>query len=393
MIITKVALQNWRNFKAAEAVFRDVTYVVGPNASGKSNLLDVFRFLRDVAKPSGGGLQKAIADRGALKKLRCLHARTVTGVGLDIEVSSDQDAAQPVWRYELEFNSEGKGQQRPVVRKEKVSKLDQDGCWKVILDRPDANDESDPERLTQTAVEQIQANRDFRELADFFGKTTYVHLVPQLLKFSEQIGGRKLEDDPFGQGFMERLARTRDATRKNRLQRIERALHGVIPQLENLDFVWDEVSGLPHLEARFKHHRPRGAIQREDQFSDGTLRLISMFWLLLDGNTLLLLEEPELSLNEEIVAQLPYLIDQVQRGSRKKRQVILTTHSEAMLSNKGIDGRSIIRLIPSSEGTEMTMPSEEDLQAMAAGFSAAEVILPKARKVFAGGDRQLELVL
>jgi len=39
-------------------------FLVGPNASGKSNLLDVFRFLRDIAK-DGGGLQKAVADRGA----------------------------------------------------------------------------------------------------------------------------------------------------------------------------------------------------------------------------------------------------------------------------------------------------------------------------------------
>ena len=32
-------------------------FLVGTNASGKSNFLDALRFLRDIAKTEGGGLQ------------------------------------------------------------------------------------------------------------------------------------------------------------------------------------------------------------------------------------------------------------------------------------------------------------------------------------------------
>lgn len=380
MFITKVHLQNWRNFKSADATLGDVTYVLGPNASGKSNLLDVFRFLRDIAKSSGGGLQKAVSDRGTLKKLRCLHARTFTDVGIEIEVSENVDDDLPKWRYELYFNVEGKGRQRTHVRKERVILTQSDGGSKVLLDRPNKLDKKDSELLTQTSIEQIQANTDFRELADFFGRVTYVHLVPQLLKFADQIGGRKLEDDPFGQGFMERVAKTAEKTRKSRLNRIEKALKLIIPQLEQLEFVRDEITGLPHLEARFKHHRPRGAIQREDQFSDGTLRLISLFWLLLDGTSLLLLEEPELSLNEEIVSILPELIDQVQKSSKRRRQLIITTHSRALLSNAGIDSRSLLILAPSNEGTTIGPPTVDEIDAMRSGFSPAEVVLPRAQR-------------
>jgi len=42
---------------------------VGPNAAGKSNLLDVFRFLHDVIKV-GGGFQQAVRDRGGGSKYR-----------------------------------------------------------------------------------------------------------------------------------------------------------------------------------------------------------------------------------------------------------------------------------------------------------------------------------
>jgi predicted ATPase len=388
VIITKVHLQNWRNFKQADASLRDVTYVLGPNASGKSNFLDIFRFLRDIAKPNGGGLQKAVSDRGSLKKLRCLHARRPPELGLEIEVSNSADDPYPVWRYKLFINNESKGAHRLLISKEQVIRIDTDGRENILISRPDKDDIKDSERLTQTALEQIQANGKFRELAEFFGNVTYLHVVPQLLKYGDLIGGRKLEDDPFGQGFLERIARTARATRERRLARIEKALMEVIPQVEQLEFTQDEVNGAPHLAVRYRHHRPGGAVQREDQFSDGTLRLIALFWLLLDGTSLLLLEEPELSLNEEIVAELPRLMDAVQKSTKKRRQIVITTHSKALLSNSGIDSRSLLILSPSDEGTAIEGARKAEIIAMSSGLSPAEVVLPRTQRV---RDRKSQL--
>jgi predicted ATPase len=61
MLVQRLILQNWRNFQHADIRLRDVTYIVGANATGKSNLLDVFRFLRDICNPTDGGLQAAVA--------------------------------------------------------------------------------------------------------------------------------------------------------------------------------------------------------------------------------------------------------------------------------------------------------------------------------------------
>ena len=77
-----------------------------------------------------------------------------------------------------------------------------------------------------------------------------------------------------------------------------------MPQFKELRYVQDETNGLPHLEARYSHYRPNAGWQREEQFSDGTLRLLGLLWSLLDGDSLLLLEEPELSLNDAIVRQM-----------------------------------------------------------------------------------------
>lgn len=375
MMISRLRLKNWRNFKKIDVALRERVYVIGPNASGKSNLLDVLRFLRDVAKPEGGGLQKAVKDRGGITKLRCLLARSDPEVSIEMEFSERVDEA-PVWRYSLGFRSEGKGQQRLLVSKERVENL-RDG--KVLLDRPDHDDESDVDRLTQTHLEQINTNRNFREVADFLASITYLHLVPQLLKHSDQLGGYRLEDDPFGQGFLERIAKTPERTSHARLSKIEDVLKVCVPNMSNLRFARDKVTGSPHLEALYEHWRPDAGWQREDQFSDGTLRLLGIMWSLLEGNSLLLLEEPELSLNEDIVRQIHPLIWRMQRQAKYRRQVFITTHSEALLQEKAIDPREVIRLETTRDGTRAIESSEEDIAMIAAGYSIAETMLPKVK--------------
>ena len=64
MMIKRLVVKNWRNFRHIDVRLRERQFIVGANASGKSNLLDIFRFLRDVVKAEGGGLQKAVKDRG-----------------------------------------------------------------------------------------------------------------------------------------------------------------------------------------------------------------------------------------------------------------------------------------------------------------------------------------
>lgn len=223
MFITHIKLKNWRNFRSLDVPLREVSYLLGPNASGKSNLLDAFRFLRDISKPRGGGLQTAVSDRDGITKVRCLHARRDPEVRIEVKLAEKADGPS-LWRYVLGFRSEGKGAQRIVVSDEQVWQ----GEAKLLI-RPNDQDRQDPALLTQTHLEQIQANGGFREVVDFFGSITYLHLVPQLLKFADRIGGRRLEDDPFGQGFLERLAKTPEKTRDARLARIGKALTLAVP--------------------------------------------------------------------------------------------------------------------------------------------------------------------
>ncbi len=381
MFVSRIILQNWRNFRTVNVPLRERQFIVGPNAAGKSNFLDVLRFLRDVAKPEGGGIQKAVKDRGGVSKLRSLAARRDPEITIEIHMSEDVEDDVPDWRYRLEMRQESRGYRLPYISSEKVWKKAQ-----LILDRPRPEDKNDPVRLTQTYLEQVNENEPFREIARFFENSTYLHLVPQLLRYSDLIQGRIIESDPFGQGLLERVARSSDRIQKSRLLRIEAALKVAVPQLQQLRFERDTDTGRPHLSALYSHWRPNAGWQREDQFSDGTLRLIGLLWSLLEGESLLLLEEPELSLNAAIVARLAPLIYRMQR--QRRRQVLISTHSMDLLSDTGIDAREILLLEPSAEGTEVVPVSDlEDLsRLMEAGLSAGEVVLPRTQ------PKQLELL-
>lgn len=76
MRFSEIELRNWKNFTSVIVPLAGRMFIVGPNASGKSNFLDAFRLLRDLVL-EGGGLAKAIDLRDGLTKVRSLFARGV----------------------------------------------------------------------------------------------------------------------------------------------------------------------------------------------------------------------------------------------------------------------------------------------------------------------------
>lgn len=370
MKISRIGLKNWRNFQHADAALQDRTFLVGPNAAGKSNFLDVFRFLRDIAK-AGGGLQKAVEDRGGLGKIRCLAARKDPTVEISIELIEEGEPTTH-WRYLIGIQQEPRGFRQPYLAYERVWKNGQ-----VVLNRPDAPDRSDRLRLTQTHLEQINSNEGFRPVARFLEVVLYLHLVPQLVKNPDAFAGPNLPGDPFGRNFLDRIAQTPERARQARLRKIEAVLKVAVPQFKQLTHMRDE-RGTSHLEVIYQHWRPHGARQREDQFSDGTLRLTGLLWSLLESDSLLLLEEPELSLNAGVVRQLAPLIHRVQRA--RQRQVIISTHSYELLSDKGIDPGEVLMLTPAQGVGTKVEPASTDAEIEAlleGGMNLAEAIFPR----------------
>jgi predicted ATPase len=368
LIFRRLRLENWRNFTQVDVDLQNRVFLVGPNASGKSNLLDVFRFLHDIVSVGGGFQEAAGPQRGGVTRLRSLSARRYPDIAIEVHIGCED--LPEAWEYELRFSQDN--QRRPIIKKERVSRAGEE-----LWNRPNAEDAKDPERLTQTYLEQINVNREFRDVAEFFRSIRYLHVVPQLVREPDRSIGRS--NDPYGGDLLEQIARTPEKTRNAWLRRIEAVLRVAVPQLKELQFDRDKASGAPHLKGKYEHWRPQGAWQNEEQFSDGTLRLLGLLWATLEGSGPLLLEEPELSLHPEVVTHLPQMFARMQ--SRTGRQVIVSTHSPSILADPGIGLDEAFLLVPEREGTIVrpVRRFQQIVSLLEGGLTLPDAVLPFTR--------------
>ncbi len=365
MFISRLKLKNWRNFRAVDVPLRQRQFLVGPNASGKSNLLDALRFLRDVANEQGGGLQAAIQRRGGLSRIRCLGARKDPEVAIGVTVSTPNGNG-PRWEYEIGLHQESRGFRRQILTHENVW---MDG--ESLLCR---GENEDPERRKETYLEQVTNNERFRELRTFFQGISYAHLVPQLVRHADSIQGRVVDAGPSRTGREDQQTNPRKQvaddsadSHRDRAQIEGHPVRAGSRQRTAASF------GAPRALATPRRAAERDRILRRDapphRAGLG----------LLDGDGPLLLEEPELSLHQGVVERLSSLLYRAQK--RNKRQVLLSTHSSELLRDGGIGGEEVLILEPGDEGTEVTVSSSlRDIQAvLAAGVSVGEAVIARTR--------------
>jgi predicted ATPase len=175
---TRIDLANWRNFTHVEAPLQRRLFLVGPNASGKSNFIDAFRFLADVVT-IGGGFQAAVSRRGGVSMIRSFSARRYPSIRIAVTLGTDSSPNE--WEYDLTFGQDN--QRRPEITSEVVRRRGSE-----LVRRPDVDDEEDHERLRQTSLEQVNVNRQFRNVADFFETVQYMHCSSACAR-ARQIGG------------------------------------------------------------------------------------------------------------------------------------------------------------------------------------------------------------
>lgn len=81
MQIQKIEISNFKSFKNLSIDLGKFNVLIGPNSAGKSNFIQIFKFLRDIVN---SGLENAISMQGGVEYLRnlnligkeeCIHAR------------------------------------------------------------------------------------------------------------------------------------------------------------------------------------------------------------------------------------------------------------------------------------------------------------------------------
>jgi predicted ATPase len=66
MKINKLYIENFKSFGKLEIVFQPINLLIGANASGKSNLITLFEFLKNIQNT---GIERAVSEMGGFKSL------------------------------------------------------------------------------------------------------------------------------------------------------------------------------------------------------------------------------------------------------------------------------------------------------------------------------------
>jgi hypothetical protein len=252
------------------------------------------------------------------------------------------------WRYSLEIDNANGEEALPIIIKEEV-----DGPDGPLLRRPNQDDIDDYLNLTQTALEQVSSNKPFRKLAEMLASVEYSHIVPELVRDPRPRAGRDVLRDPHGTELLSSMVSLSDEERNRRLRALCQQLSKVIPDLAEMKYLPER--NTPHIGLRFASFPD--VFHREDQLSDGTLRLLGLLWVLGSGTSPVLLEEPEMSLHTAAVRQIPQLLARV--ASRLNRQTLVSTHSEDLLADTGIDPSEVLILVPTPNGTTISVGSDD----------------------------------
>ena len=94
ILIKKLKVSNFKSFKDVEIEFRDFDVIIGANASGKSNLIQIFSFLRDIQT---SGLNDAISLQGGIQFLRNVILGDSENISFEITMNAPDDRDTTYW--------------------------------------------------------------------------------------------------------------------------------------------------------------------------------------------------------------------------------------------------------------------------------------------------------
>src|SRR5271165_242783 len=83
MLLKSIHAKNFKSFRELNIRLDDFNVLIGANASGKSNLIQLFSFLRDIVE---SGLENAVSIQGGAQYLRNVNCAGDDAVEIELDV-------------------------------------------------------------------------------------------------------------------------------------------------------------------------------------------------------------------------------------------------------------------------------------------------------------------
>jgi energy-coupling factor transporter ATP-binding protein EcfA2 len=401
MAIKRIKVSNFKSFRELDLELGKLNILIGANASGKSNFIQILKFLRDIAD---SGLQDAVSLQGGMEYLRNLQAPA--GEPVSVEVVWDHHvrlsllpARSGFWpdlyggrateaRYRftiapkesapgcqvihdelalsfdlflLDYESPGMGQMVEGQAQGQGTVTVSNRHGQVAIEIELAETAPCPASdlhlgLAERPDEDIlSADLMLRGVPELFRgapllTTRIFDFDPKLPKKAAPITGKAhLEEDGSNLALALRAAMASDDTRRM----IINLLHDMLPFVEGLDVKhFAEDSLIFRVQETYAKNRPLPAAF----VSDGTINLTALLLALYcQESPVIVIEEPERSIHPHLISRVVTWMEEASAD----RQILVTTHSPELV--KHADLESVLLVTRNKDGSSgISRPAERE---------------------------------
>ena len=382
LIITRIWAQNFKSLRRFSLDLSPLTVLVGRNGSGKSNIIDVLRFISDAFYD---GVQSAVTYRNGPRSV--LH---VSNTGRDSEeFTVGLRAGNESITAEYQLTVRGETRDRISVPEERIN-LHLGGKARLIVVRNGVFTEPKLTQPIRRVLRQLPKKREDRagftpmlsligdqpsfaamiaawlfpdekpedivqiasaisKLSSLLGEMRFYRIFPDAIREPQPVSLRdSLEED--GSNFASVL-RSLKASSRESYARVVQALQRVAPGIVDIEV--RNIGGIQFV--RLVHSDPSlpRATWKFDmaQESDGISRALALFVAVQQrpAPSLLAIEEPELGIHTGVLSVISDLLE----GATSESQILVSTHSSDFLDFVSTES---IRAVASVNGESIAGP-------------------------------------
>ncbi|KQY88847.1 AAA family ATPase [Pelomonas sp. Root1444] len=344
MYLKSARIRHYKSLDDLELRFeRGVTLIVGPNASGKSNIIDALRFVHDAVTD---GLEHAVSTRDGITRIRQYSKSKPYKVSLSLcfdPQDEDKEADELDYSFSLAskeggnyiVDSEGgfignlsarhtrAKSDEPATPQPIRLKRDPGGRYSIVpLWEGSQVAATDQLAMAMNGPAGAVAVFDSNSIPAFVSDWNYYALYPNTLRglSPPERDGRLNESGKNYASVIKQLKRTKAG--KEALSRIYETMQEIVPAFREVSV--STVGGF--LVPKFRFSIDGQSVDYDAiQLSDGTLRVFGLLLALyqVPAPRLLLIEEPEQNVQPGVLAVLADAF----REASTRTQIIVTTHS------------------------------------------------------------------
>jgi predicted ATPase len=397
MSIKKIKIENFKSFDNLEINLNNFNVLIGANASGKSNFIHIFEFLRDIVNHH---LNNAISMQGDIEYLRNVNIGHSKNLSMEITGNYENGRgiiwkkfeggfygikmSEMIYRFSIEFYKVKSGFKiiedklsvkfkvlKILTLNNRKSKEEELGDGTFILASENRKIKSKFDMPKGIEIDKIDMfpfakfidklplktllleTPFFKmpfEVADIFQDVAVYNFDPKLPKKAIPITGKtELEED----GSNLAIALKNIIDDKNSRNRFSNLIKDVLSFVDSLDV---EKFADRSLLVRLKEIYSKGKFLPASLLSDGTINITALILALYFGKKpFIIVEEPERNIHPHLISKVMEMMKEVS----KRKQIIVTTHNPEILKHTQLD--DILFIARDKEGfSKISRPSENE---------------------------------